>query len=165
MSWFHIFLSSFFIARARVNVELFLRPYTHCLTQTLSDIMPMEIHYNHPPECMERDSQSLLSFRSTNPSPSIYPFISLLWLKPPIPNGGDPSGPSACVSLPLTGSPSLSAPDLPTSPRGSQQTPRQREEGAQGDGERREDIGRERKEGRMEGVEVRGQWGGREGEK
>ncbi|CAB1419366.1 unnamed protein product [Pleuronectes platessa] len=47
-------------------------------------------------------------------------------LKPPIPSGGDPSGPSVRVSLPLTSSPSLSAPDLPTSQRGSQQNTLQR---------------------------------------
>lgn len=48
---------------------------------------------------------------------SIYLFP--WWLKPHNPNRGDPSGPSACVSLPLTSGPFLSTPDLSTSLRGS----------------------------------------------
>lgn len=95
--------------------------------------------------CVQR---GMLSHSSPSPSPSplsstsIHLFISLWRLKSHIPNRGDPSAPSACVSLPLTSSPSLSAPDLMTSPRGSQTAHPRR-------------VGREqRRDRRMESEEV-----------
>lgn len=70
----------------------------------------------------DRDAQSSLPFCATNSSAhlSTHLFPCDGW-NPHIPRRGDPGGLSACVSLPLTSSPSLSAPDLTTSPRGSQQ--------------------------------------------
>lgn len=50
---------------------------SHCRTQMISDMIPVEIHHNLPTVCAEMDAQSFLPLHATNPSPSIYLFISL----------------------------------------------------------------------------------------
>lgn len=93
-----------------------------CLYWIIHTHSPCQTHdfsINSSPPRVCREGCSVIPLCDTSlPNPlSIY--LCPWWLKPIIPNRGDLSGPSACVSLPLTSGPFLSAPDLSTSLRGS----------------------------------------------
>lgn len=123
----------------------------------ISDSIPVEIHHDLLSVC--RDGCSVIPSPSCDKSLPIHPsiYLTLCWLKPHIPNRGDPSGPSACVSLPLTSGPSLSAPDLSTFVRGSQQHASRRRG--------REQRVRARREMRQKGRRNRGEKGGGKGKR
>lgn len=114
---FDVSIFQIFLCSHLRNVFILNYSYTFSLSNK-NDFIPVEIHLL--PVCAERGGRGCSLIPSCDKSlpNNLSVYLRPGWLRPHVPHRGDLSGPSACVSLPLTSGPFLSAPDLSTSLRG-----------------------------------------------